>query len=147
VSPVSRDFRTLVLIMAVVSVFTIVRARAASLGSLRGPREDASNKPVSTAQVRLYTAPLTREYTDPTSATGEFRLEDLAPGVYELTVEFDGRTCTAAAPVMIREGVTLTMRLQICSKQEPLRTVGPGTSPSEAGGASVSQASRCRAYL
>jgi hypothetical protein len=123
-----------VLIITLLVITTTVQASVASPGTWRGSLEDVAGKPVSDAKIRLFAARQNREYTERTSASGEFHFEIIAPGVYQLFVEVVGNTCAAERPIIIRDGGTYANRLQMCSKQQPVRILAPETSPTEAGG-------------
>lgn len=115
-------------------------AGASSLTRWRGTLEDAAHKPVSNATVRLYSAANKREYTRRTSTTGEFSFQGIEPGAYQFSVEVGGRTCRAAAPVVVREGVAVSTRVQLCSSAQALLSVAPEALPAEVeGGEHLSQ--------
>jgi len=129
-----RGFRTVFCIIAFLVTITTVQASAASLGTWQGTLEDVAGKTVSEAKIRLFAGPQNREYTEQTSASGEFHFENIVAGVYQLSVEVEGNICAADRPVIIRKGGTSTIRLQMCSKQQALRLLAPQTPRTEAGG-------------
>ena len=90
--------------------------------------------PVANASVRLHSAVHGQDYVSRTSAKGEFQFNGLPPGQYSLSVVSNGRTCNLPGTIDLREGITLTAGLQLCSEGQALRLVTPEESPSEVAG-------------
>src|SRR5438552_477003 len=128
-------FKTLVRVLAAMCLLTVVvGAFAASTASWRGVLRDDARTPVSNATVRLHSSGRNQEYSSRTSSNGEFRFDDIAPGEYKLSVEHDGSTCAAEKAVTIREGMSLTAGLRLCSQRAMLRVLSADALPSQGSG-------------
>src|SRR2546429_6094142 len=102
-------------------------------------RERAGN-PVDLAAIRLFAAESNREYSTTTSTTGQFAFTGMALGNYTLTISVAGKTWTAADPVVVKAGATLTSSLQLSLRgQEHRITVAQdAASPQASGGEHLS---------
>src|ERR1700737_3801269 len=87
-------------------------ANGLSGASWSGVLRDAAGNPGSDATVRLRGTSGERDYKARTSPSGRFDLSELVAGNYELSVTAAGRTYNTAHPVVMRDGVTLTLSLQ-----------------------------------
>ncbi len=86
------------------------------------------------ATIKLHAKSDDRGYTAKSSASGEFSFEEIAAGNYQLSVTLAGKTYTAASPLTIDSGKSLTALLEL-SPQEGTVAV------SVARGATTAQAS------
>lgn len=102
--------------------------------SWTGVLKDKSGNPVAGATIKLHAKPDDRGYTAKSSASGEFSFEEIAAGSYQLSVTLAGKTYTAASPLTIDSGKSLTAILEL-SPQEGTVAV------SVARGATTAQAS------
>jgi hypothetical protein len=70
------------------------------------------------AEVAIYAAD-TLNTTTTSSANGEFIVNDLAPGNYEVNVSSEGYQDTSAANVIVEEGETTDLEFQLTLLEEP----------------------------
>src|SRR5882672_2898366 len=97
-----------------VSVFVLIPSLHSSPPpSWRGILRDPAGNPIDMAAIKLFAAESNREYSATTSTTGQFAFTGIAPGNYTLTVSATGKIWTAADPVVIKDGATLTSSLQL----------------------------------
>src|SRR6267378_3880538 len=97
-----------------VSVFVLIPSLHSSPPpSWRGILRDPAGNPIDMAAIKLFAAESNREYSATTSTTGQFAFTGIAPGNYTLTVNAAGKIWTAADPVVIKDGATLTSSLQL----------------------------------
>src|SRR5467141_3142971 len=97
-----------------VSVFVLIPSLHSSPPpSWRGILRDPAGNPIDMAAIKLFAAESNREYSATTSTTGQFAFTWIAPGNYTLTVNAAGKIWTAADPVVIKDGATLTSSLQL----------------------------------
>jgi hypothetical protein len=75
---------------------------------------------VANSTIRLYAGPEDHRYEERTSPTGTFHFTDVAPGEYTISVVGEGRACVGTRPLVIPEGGNTTIRVQLCSEQQPL---------------------------
>jgi hypothetical protein len=119
------------LIRAVISSFLSILAllipavSQSPRGSLRGTVQDATGARVAAAKVAVQSADSSLKREAETEDRGEFRIDDLAPGNYQLTVNAAG-FATAQADVavsmsFVRE-VTVTLRAAGSSERVNVRT-------------------------
>jgi hypothetical protein len=119
-------FRSRVLIRAwlVVSVFLVVlSARAIPAPSWSGVLRDAAGSPMGMGTIKLSTDGGKQEYSAVTTAKGEFAFATIVAGNYIVTVNAGGKVWTAAEPVAIKEGATLTADLQLLAAGQRLRVI------------------------
>src|SRR5713101_7662850 len=104
--------------------------------SWSGVLRDGAGNSVDMAAIKLFAAESNREYSTTTSATGQFVFAGIAPGNYTLTVSAAGKIWTAADPVVVKDGATLTSSLQLSLQgQEHRITVAQdAASPQASGG-------------
>jgi len=115
-------------------------ASARSAGSWTGFVRDEAGNPVGEATIRLHLAGGGSDYTARTSASGKFVFAEIGAGNYALSVEDSQKTWKMADPVVIQDGTTLTVALQLSSQKQELRAV-PSTeesSPQATGGEDLS---------
>ncbi len=77
-------------------------------GSWSGVVRDAAGNAVGIATVKLVLADRSGEYAASTSSSGQFVFIAVAAGSYKISVSAAGKIWTAADPVVIKEGATLT---------------------------------------
>src|SRR6267143_559660 len=124
-----------------VIVFILVPALHSSPPpSWSGILRDPAGNPVDMAAIKLFAAGSKREYSATTSITGQFAFTGIAPGNYALTVRAAGKIWTAADPVVVKDGATLTSSLQLSLQgQEHRITVAQdAASPQASGGEHLS---------
>ena len=80
---------------------------AAEIASWHGILRDAAGHVVGDAAIVLQAVSGDREYTVKSSASGQFAFVEIAGGSYTLHVMHDGKTWSAANPVVIADGVAL----------------------------------------
>jgi hypothetical protein len=135
--------------LARVFFLVIVFVQAPSLHSSPAPSwsgvlRDSTGNPVEMATIKLFASENNQEYSATTSTTGQFAFTAVAPGSYRLTVSAAGKIWTAADPVVIKDGATLTSGLQLSPQgQEPrqelrIMVVQDAASPQASGGEHLS---------
>ena len=88
--------------------------------SFSGVLRDSGGNPAGMATVKLIAVDSRKEYSTTTSATGAFAFTEIA-GSYTITVNADGKIWTAAAPVILKEGATLTAEVRLPAEGHELR--------------------------
>ncbi len=101
-------------------------------GALRGTIEDSSGARITGAAISLSNAEKSLARAAQSDARGEFRLEDLLPGEYQMTASAGGFAVAQATVVVavssVRE-ITITLRPKTVSKKfRPIRR-RPGLRP------------------
>src|SRR6202795_1158977 len=91
--------------------------------SWSGILRDSAGHPVDGATIKLLAAAANREYSATTSATGQFAFTAMVAGNYTLTVSIAGKIWTAADPVVVKDGATLTSGLQLSPEGQELRVI------------------------
>src|SRR5882672_1659623 len=91
--------------------------------SWSGVLRDSADHPVDSATIKLFAAAANREYSATTSATGQFSFISLAAGNYTLTVSVAGKIWTAADPVVVKNGATLSSGLRLSPESQELRVI------------------------
>ena len=84
---------------------------------------DAAGNAVGMAIVKLVLADRSGEYAASTSSSGQFVFIAVAAGSYKISVSAAGKIWTAADPVVIKEGATLTESIQLSQQGQELRVV------------------------
>ena len=92
-------------------------------GSWSGVVRDAAGNAVGMATVKLVLADRSGEYAASTSGSGQFVFIAVAAGSYKISVSAAGKIWTAADPVVIKEGATLTESIQLSQQGQELRVV------------------------
>src|ERR1700694_3840652 len=92
-------------------------------GSWSGVLRDSAGNQVDSAIIKLLAADGKHEYSVTTSVTGQFTFDVVEAGNYTLTVSVAGKTWTAADPVVIKDGATLTSGLQLPPEGQALRVI------------------------
>src|SRR5258708_3037595 len=100
----------------VLSFGLIPSLQASPAVSWSGVVRDSAGNPVDKATITIVVKEGSREYSGTTSMGGQFRFLDIAAGDYVLTVSAAGTIWTAAAPVVVKEGATLTAGLQLSAQ-------------------------------
>jgi len=93
-------------------------AEAASRASWTGVLRDAAGSPVPEGTVRLHPLAAGSEYTAKTKVTGAFTFPEIAPGRYEVSANTNGVNSTAANPIEIKAGGTLTAGLRLSAEKK-----------------------------
>src|SRR6266478_1875458 len=109
-------------------------------GSWSGVVRDAAGNAVGIATVKLVLADRSGEYAASTSSSGQFVFIAVAAGSYKISVSAAGKIWTAADPVVIKEGATLTESIQLSQQGQELRVVVTqgAASPQASGGEHLS---------
>src|SRR5215470_4089944 len=98
-------------------------------GTLRGVVEDSSGARVKSAKVALRGVESSREREITTDPRGEFRLEDLQPGLYHVHVNAAGfAEATADVNVIISSVIELTVKLKPATVRTTVNVEGQGSS-------------------
>ncbi len=84
---------------------------------------DAAGNAVGMATVKLVLADRSGEYAASTSSSGQFVFIAVAAGSYKISVSAAGKIWTAADPVVIKEGATLTESIQLSQQGQELRVM------------------------
>ena len=118
-----RCVKTLLFGALLLVAFGRLRANAASTASIQGTIANNDGTPVANATIRLYSVPQDGRYEERTSPIGTFHFTNVAPGEYKISVELEGRTCAGTRPIVIPESRNATIRVQLCSEQQPLQVL------------------------
>jgi hypothetical protein len=123
-------------------VFTVSLGAAASGASWNGVLSDGSGKPAGQAIVALHSISGGHDYRATTTANGQFTFTDVTAGSYELTVKSSDKEWKASGPLVAKDGVAMTMSLQMSSTGQELRvtTSGGEISQQASGGEHLSSA-------
>src|SRR5215472_14516961 len=98
-------------------------------GTLRGVVEDATGARVKSAKVALRATESSQERDATTDTLGEFRVEDLAPGLYRVQVNADGfAEASANVKVIIGSVVEITVRLKPAAVETTVKVEGQASS-------------------
>src|SRR5437660_11850887 len=104
-----------------------------------GVLRDGAGNPVPGARVMLYAIAKKADYSAATSASGQFSFLDLPGGNYQLSVVANGKTWRADKPLIIKDGIVLTVGLQLSPTEEArLTIVTEGASKQASGGEHLS---------
>src|SRR6266576_813751 len=133
-------FRSPVSTACLWAILATFMAAAPTKGSWNGSLRDEAGNPIREATIRLHLTSGGSEYTAQTSAGGQFVFREIGAGTYELVVENHERAWKLPAPVVIKDGTTLTASLQLSSQKEELRTQPSAaeTGPQATGGEDLS---------
>ena len=103
---------------------------------------DGSGKPAGQAVVALHSISGGRDYRATTTANGQFTFTDVAAGSYQLSVKSADKEWKASGPLVAKDGVAMTMSLQLASTGQELRvaTSGGEISQQASGGEHLSSA-------
>src|SRR6266478_5224611 len=129
--------RPLARVFFLVIVFVLIPSLHSSPApTWSGVLRDGAGNSVDKATIKLFRAESNREYSTTTSTTGQFAFTGIAPGNYTLTISAAGKIWTAADPVVVKDGATLTSSLQLSLQgQEHRITVAQdAASPQASGG-------------
>ncbi len=111
--------------LAMCVAFAVPTAGQTSLGALRGTVQDASGARVAGAEISASNTEKSLTRTARSDTRGEFRLEDLSPGAYQVTVTargFGGAQATVVVSISsVRE---IGVRLQPKTKSEKIVVQG-----------------------
>jgi Carboxypeptidase regulatory-like domain len=101
-------------------------AQALAGASWSGVLTDAAGMPIAHAGITLHGAG-GREYSAPTAPDGQFAFAEIAGGDYEVSVTSAGKTWKAATALIVKEGATLSIDIQLSAAGQELRFVAaPG---------------------
>src|SRR5882762_238898 len=107
--------------------------------SWNGVLRDGAGNPVLGARVTLSAIAKKADYSAATSASGQFSFLDLPGGNYQLSVVANGKTWRADKPLIIKDGIVLTVGLQLSPAEEArLAIVTEGASKQASGGEHLS---------
>ncbi len=118
-----RSFRLIAVLpfLALLLLIPSVQGRAET--SWKGALRDSAGNVLTGATVSLHSPTGSGDYTAQTSATGEFLLDGVAPGNYEVSVAANGKTWKTTKPVALADGATFTAGLRLSSDSEELRVL------------------------
>jgi hypothetical protein len=109
--------------------------------SWNGALRDSAGNAVRDARVTLHAISKGDDFSAATSANGQFSFVDLPGGSYELSVVANGKTWRAAKPLIIKDGILLTVGLQLSPAEEArLSMVNEEPSKQASGGEHLSSA-------
>src|SRR5258705_6570321 len=91
--------------------------------SWNGVLRDGAGNPVLGARVTLSAIAKKADYSAATSASGQFSFLDLPGGNYQLSVVANGKTWRADKPLIIKDGIVLTVGLQLSPAEEARLTI------------------------
>ena len=107
--------------------------------SWNGVLRDGAGNPVPGARVTLSAIAKKADYSAATSASGQFSFLDLPGGNYQLSVVANGKTWRADKPLIIKDGIVLTVGLQLSPTEEArLAILTEGASKQASGGEHLS---------
>jgi Carboxypeptidase regulatory-like domain len=118
-----RSYRLIAILPLLALFLVMASAQGRAAASWKGVLRDAAGNPVSGATVKLHSPAAKRDYSAQTSANGEFALEAIVAGSYEVSVAADRKTWKAAALVNIADGATLASGLQLSVQRQELRVL------------------------
>src|ERR1700693_3261765 len=107
----------------VIAFFLMPPLHSSPPPSWTGVLRDSAGRPVDSAVIKLLAAYAKREFSATTSTTSQFRSAAVAAGNYTLTVSIAGKIWTAADPVVVKDGATLTSGLQLSPEGQELRVI------------------------
>src|SRR5258705_2102405 len=107
--------------------------------SWNGVLRDGAGNPVLGARVTLSAIAKKADYSAATSASGQFSFLDLPGGNYQLSVVANGKTWRGDKPLIIKDGIVLTVGLQLSPTEEArLAILTEGASKQASGGEHLS---------
>jgi len=114
----------------------VLPARTPSANSWKGIVHDKPGHAVADATVSLQETAENRVYSANTSANGEFFFADIAALSYRVTVKVNGKTWSAVAPLVIKDGVALAADLELSAQDQTLVVIAQASpaSPQASGG-------------
>ena len=116
--------RVLARAFCVVLLFGLIPPlQASAAASWSGVVRDSAGSPVGKADVKLVLLDAKGEYSATTSTSGQFVFTAVPAGNYKVTVNAEGKTWSAADPVVIKDGAALTAGLQLSPQGQELRAV------------------------
>jgi len=133
--------RSLIIVLFLIALLPIGAPIADShpSPSWNGVLRDGAGNPVLGARVTLYAIAKKADYSAATSASGQFSFLDLPGGNYQLSVVANGKTWRADKPLIIKDGIVLTVGLQLSPAEEArLALVTEGASKQASGGEHLS---------
>ncbi len=127
-----RALRSSVFLLSVLLFLSMVAVRMLAqngMGSLRGEVEDSSGGRIAGAKITLKTGDFAMQRTADANARGEFRFDDLLPGMYTVTVDAPGfGQVSSDARVMVSVVRDVLVTLQPATKQETVNVHATGSS-------------------
>jgi hypothetical protein len=116
--------RVLTRALCLLLVFGLIpRLQAFPAASWNGVVRDSAGNPVGMADVKLVSMDTKGEHSATTSTSGQFVFAAVPAGNYKVTVSGEGKTWSAADPVVIKDGAALTASLQLSAQGQELRVV------------------------
>jgi Carboxypeptidase regulatory-like domain len=119
----ARSHRLICSLPLLAAFLILPTARGVAATSWRGVLRDSGGNPVGGATVSLHSPSGKSNYTAMTSRGGEFAVEGIAPGNFEVSVISGGKTWKTANLVEFKDGVTLAAGLQLSASDQELRVV------------------------
>ena len=125
----------LIAILSLLALFLLIpSAQGRAATSWKGALRDSAGSVLTGATVSLHSTTGSGNYSAQTSATGEFLLNGVAPGNYEVSVAANGKTWKTTKPVALADGAIFTAGLQLSSDSQELRVVEAMASVQASGG-------------
>jgi hypothetical protein len=98
-------------------------------GTLRGAVQDSTGARIASASVSVHAAETSLHRETSTDQQGEFRLEDLPPGTYQVTIEAPGfAKATSSVEVAVSSTREIVVKMQLASVQEKVNVAGQASS-------------------
>jgi hypothetical protein len=134
------DLLTLVLTRAPIAlVFLMLALPPLYATPWGGAVLDAAGQPVAAATVVLLSSSDAQQYSVETSATGQFRFENLAVGIYSVTVKLGKSVWMSSSSVTIATtNFTANLRLSANDQTLAVITIGNGAATQGSGGENLS---------
>jgi len=101
-------------------LLSVAGSPAASDSSWSGVVRDKKGNLIAEATVKLHDKANGHDYSAKTSARGEFSFATLAPGIYEVSVVAQGRTASAASPLVVEQGKSARAVLEVSIEEQKL---------------------------
>jgi len=125
-------------IVLVPLVLLIALPAMGAAASWNGQLNDIDGKPVVGAVIRLHLSASTQELTATSNEEGKFAFVAIEAGIYELSVQANGKEWKATAPYVVKDASAILIPLQLTAAGQ----VAPGNDPTlpVAGSPTVSEA-------
>src|ERR1700730_2093310 len=133
--------RSVVLALSFALLVVVATMSALPKPSWNSVLRDAAGSPVAGAKITLHRISGDGDYGVGTSGNGQFSFSGLVGGSYEVSVTAAGKTWRAAKPLIITDGITSTMGLQLSPPEDArLSIVDEAASTQASGGEHLSSA-------
>jgi hypothetical protein len=117
------------LLLAFLFLLSLTASAQNPRGTLRGVVEDASGARIPSARVVLQAAESSFHRDTSADRQGDFRLEDLLPGAYRITVEASGfAAATSQVEITVSSVREIVVRMRPSGAQETVKVTGQASS-------------------